>query len=859
LSRIETFEDFQALESSEKEGLLILEASRRLMGWDVHAGSVYKLNGFDHSVLSPDAPIQDSGVALTPVASIGSVVAGSYFHDREGKTLYLRTSDSSNPNGKFISVVFRLFFSKAGRILPHDLDGGFDVHWAPLLKDTSEFGVELDNQNQLGSAIEGSGRVTLHNEQEFWSPIYDKYYFENQRAFVYSWSPVIPASQAKLIYRGRVQKKSYTPSQVTFELQDMLNALRSPVTLGFLSEYPGARIPDNLSLAFQRRLYGYVNGHRPTNVDQLLDGYLISGTVSIVNGSATLTGAGTAFLADLSPEDEITIFHPSSPQTFSIESVESDGSATLTEAFEGSDASALSLKVKPSRPRYAINREFLVAGHALCEPTTTVVSAISTSMIVVASTNGLRPGDPLVVADEVTSIIRISGNTLKLSTSLVEEPDFGDSVVRPAVTSVYLGDRLLVLDRDYTYDAAAGTLTLDPLAEFNVAPVKTVRGTIAFTSSSRSIVGTGTVFDKDLSPGDWVRASGEAEYFEVLSVEDDTHATLRTAATYTLSLAAACKRPEYYDEGASILSCDVMGKTDDGTSSGVFLQTAPEIVEDLLVSAGLEGLLSPASFTLAKTLTGKRLGLAIPKRFSDKAIPKLRDIINEINKSDFGSLVQNEDFELEFQVLSPDRPDTITRFSEADALNFSITSDSSRIVKTSRVNYAFREVDPVSADAVNSQAEATSENAQYLAGSTNEFSINTLLIDERDAEIYASRWCFLFEVASSVVSVGTKLQGARLQIGDKVEIAHEKMYERIGSTSKRKVAAVSLAKKSITDSSFELDDLSNAFSRCAVVAENDAADYADASEAERTVTGYITGDFGFNEPDASDFGINLTW
>lgn len=855
---ISTFEDYQALEASEKEGLLIIEAAKRLVGWVVHSGSVYKLTSFDHPVLSPDSPVQDSGTALSSAGST-SLSAGQYYHDLSNKILYLRTSDSVNPNTKFITLCFRLFFSRSGRNLSHDLSTGFDVHWLPYLKGTSDFGVELDNQNQLGSAIEGTGRVELFNDQAFWSPIYDKYYFENQRAYVYSWNPLIPITEAKLIYRGRVQKKSYTPLQITFELQDVLNELRAPVALEFLGDYAGVRIPDSLNLAFQRRVYGYVNGHRPTNIDHVLSGYALSGTVTATGASTTVTGSGTSFLSQVLPGDALTIFDVVEPIVCTVASVASDTSLTLTEGYSGNTAAGLAVTLKAALPGRTRNRVFLVAGHPLCEPSTTVVSAITTSMINVASVNGLRAGDALTVAGEATTIVRISGNKLKLSTSLVGEPDPGDTVLRPAITNVYLNDRELTLNTDYTYDASDATITLNALAEVNIARPKKLQGTLTFTSSSRTVTGSGTSFTTELKPGDWVKALGQSAYFEVLSVTDDTSAVLRTAASYSVSVSGLVKRPDYYVEGQSILSCDVLGRTHDNTTSGTLLQTAPQIVEDLLKSAGLTSLLNTASFTLAKQLTNKRLGLVIPKKFGDKKADKLRDVINEINKSDFGSLVQNEDFELEYQTLSPDKPSTLTRFSESDALAFAIESDSNNIVKTSRVNYAFREVDPVSRESLNLQEEKTSQTAQYLAQATKEFLINTLLIDQNDARIYANRWAFLFEVASSVVKLGTKLQGSRLQVGDKVELSHEKMYERVGSTDKRKIAAVSRAKRSLSDSSIELDDLSNAFSRCAVITDNDAVEYVDATEIEHGMNGYICDVGGMQGNDPETFGINLIW
>jgi hypothetical protein len=856
---ISTYEEFQELEASEKEGLVIVEASKRLMGWVLHSGSVYKITAFDHPVLSPDSPIQDSGVALVDAGTLAAISAGKYFHDRDAQVLYLQSSDSVNPNAKFISLTFRLFFSKSGRNLPHDLETGFEVHWLSLVQDTSDFGVGLDNQNQLGEAIDGTGSIDFYNQQDFWAPIYDKLYFENQRVFVYSWNPGIPLTESKLIFKGRIQSKTWDPTKVRFTLYDQISSLRAPVALSDLSEVIGARIPDGLLLAKQRRLYGYLFGHRPTNIDQILNGYPLSGTFSISGGDVTLTGVGTIFLSQLSPGDQVRLGSDTDEDLVTIDSIISDTSATITETYNGTNKAGETATIRPQAPiRYA-NRTFIIAGHALREPSTTVLSGINTSMFTVNDPTDLRAGDSILVGAESAVIQRIFENKIKLNTALELVPSAGDSVIRPALTNVYLNNRKLQQTRDYIYDATTAMLTLDPLAEFNVAPVKFLRGTLTFTSSSRDVSGSGTFFDSDISPGDWIRASGEADYFEVLSVTDATNLILRSPATYSVSLGALIKRPDTYNEGTSVLSCDVLGATDDGTSNGALLKTAPEIVEHLLTDAGLGSSVNTASFILSKSITSKRLGVAIPKLFSDKKSENLRDIINEINKSDFGSLIQNEDFELEYLVLSPDRPSELTRWQEHDSIKFSVQSASDKIVKTSYVNYGFKEYDPTSKGGSNFQESYTSDNAQFLAAATKEFFIDTMLIDQRDAEMMASRWAFLFEVSSSVLKIETKMQGIRLKVGDKIELAHEKLYQRFGSTSNRKVAAIQSSRKSLMDSSVDLEDLAGAFTRCAVVAENTALDYIDAGERERSVTGYITGNYGYLEIDASDFGLNVMW
>lgn len=847
---ISTYAQFQAQSSSQKVGLVRLEAAKRLIGFSLYSGAVYSVSGFDFEDL---LAVSVEGTALTSVGSVGAIVAGSYYHDRTNQTLYVQASDSSNPNGLFLWIRFSLFFSSSGVIAPKDLGSGADVFWRPLLESTSDFGVELDNQNQIGVAIEGSGSIVLKMDRSFWAPIYDKYYFENQRCFIYSWSPTLPITEAKLIYRGRIQGKSWDRDSLKFSLKDFLNELRAPIELARIGDYPGARVPEKLEKAFQRRIYGYVYGHRPTNIDQELDGYPLTGTFSISTTGTDLTGSGTAFLSELSPGDEILL--NGDEEAVSVVSISSDTAATVSDAYTGNPKSGVTALIRPSHPKRYMNRTHLIAGHELTEFEATITAAEAFNYFDVDSSDGFRAGDAITVGSEVSEIDRVVGNRIFLSLFLTAVPTVGATVTRDCVSNVRIGKRLLQKTRDYTYDAETAEITLTPLAEFYVAPATLVGGSISFTNTSRSI--TGTALKAQLKPGDWVRANGQATYFEILSVDSDTAATLRTAATYTTSTTAYMKRPEVYAEGESVLSCDVVGLSDTGQSTGTLLYSAPEIVQDILERAGLTDFLNAQTFTDAAELSRERLGLVIPDVYEADSAPKVRDVINSINKSVFGSLVQNEDFELEYSVLHPSRSDSLTRLDESDILKLTIESNSDRIVGTSVVEYRRKEFDYLSDDESFLIASKLSKAGTYLAGSDKEFRTKTLLVDDTAAQIMANRWALIFEVSSSVVSVSTKMQLARAQIGERVEISHPELYERAGTAIKKKIAAVSAAKRSIHSSSVKLDDLANTFSRCGVVTDSAASDYASATDAEKLLNGYITDDYGMIDDDPETVGVHL--
>jgi hypothetical protein len=477
----------------------------------------------------------------------------------------------------------------------------------------------------------------------------------------------------------------------------------------------------------------------------------------------------------------------------------------------------------------------------------------------VADASDFDEGAEITVGSERTFISHKSGNRLFYAPFLVNLAPISATVTRLAVNNVYIDDRKLLLDRDYTIDATTAELTLDPLAEVNVASVRAVTGTVTFSSGSRAVTGTNTIFDQELRSGDWIRLIGNVDYFEILSIESATALTLRTNATYSgINLSSRYKSPNYYTEGETILSCDTLGKTEDGLSTGALIKTAADIVLDILSDVSSSDI-DTASFTLAAELAPQTLGLVIPTNVSDKKTPNAREVISNINKSVFGSLVQTADFALKYNILSPKRSQSATRFSEKDVLSFKITTDSSRIVKTTRINFKKREFNPMALKSTFEQSVSISASGQYLVETDKEFELDTLLVEETPARLHAQRFSFFFSIASSVVQLDTKLKASRMEVNDKVSIEHEKFYERIGSTDKRKVAAVQALKKSIFDSSIALEDLSNAFSRCGVITENDHDNYDDSSAEERAFAGFITDPFGMQGNDPETWGVSLIW
>lgn len=858
---ISTYTEFQTSPSTEKIGLVVLEAAKRLMGWDLYSGSIYRIP-FDYQVITS---LEDSGVALTEATSISAVVAGTYYLDRSAGYLYARTSDSVNPSSKFIGCVFQLFFSNVPVNAPYnpEVGDGFDVEWrACYLPELGSFNVGLDNSNLIGFALEGDGSVAFSDVMNYWAPLFDKLYFDNQRIFVYSWNRDLPITEAKTLFKGRVQGKTYTTTRVTFKVKDLLAALRAPMPIVDLSEASGALIPPSADNYKQRILYGYLKSIIPQNIDQELEltGYTLGGTVTATNGSKTITGSGTTFLNDLTPGDQILIAGRTTEYT--VDSVASDTSMLITESYAAPDGggSSLAIAVKSSHPKRYMNRVHLIAGHALKEPTTTVASALSLQKIDVADATDFEVDDSVLLNGEILTVQRVSGNRIAFNEAMATLPSAGDTVLNLAVKNVYLNGRKLTYSRDYTYNLATARITLDELAEFNVAPVKNITGTISFNSASLTITGTNTLFQSELKPGDWVRRQGQSTWVEIFVVTSDTSAVVRSLPAYTSAGTADRRQPEVYREGEVTLTLDCLGATTNGVKTGTFIKTPAQMVSDMLTRIGLSSLMNTASFTTAQADCPYKLAIAIPENRSDTKTDSARDYINKINQSVLGSLFQNEDFELEYSILSPKKPAGLLQLAERDILQgWSVNSDSSKIVKTVRVRYLNREFDPSSLNVSFVETTKTSDAAQYLANNENELLVESCLVDATTAQIMANRYSFIQELASSIVKVKTKLQSARAAVNDKIDLTHEKLYERLGSNSGRKISGVQSISKNVHDVTLECHDISNAFTRCATITDSAAEVWDNATEAERIYNGYITDSYGMQGNDPETFGINCIW
>jgi len=174
------------------------------------------------------------------------------------------------------------------------------------------------------------------------------------------------------------------------------------------------------------------------------------------------------------------------------------------------------------------------------------------------------------------------------------------------------------------------------------------------------------------------------------------------------------------------------------------------------------------------------------------------------------------------------------------------------------INYLNKEHDSLSGDSSFKTSQKTSDVGNYLVRTTKTKTIDTLLVESESARIMANRWAYLLELGSTMIRLRTKMQAARLQVGDLIDLDHEKLYQRTGGGN-RKISAIQKIKKNQSEVEIETEDLSNAFNRTGAITANSAPNFDNSTIDEKFYHGFITDNFGMIDNDSDSFGLNLIW
>ena len=835
-----TFDEVAALPKSEKITLITSQAEHLVKIFEHHAGAIYKRH-VEHFVES----VKDNGLHLAPVSSLGELIEGRYFYEPQSQTLFIICLGNLDPKFKKISIVYKFFFSNAPLILPHDLAQGEEVEWMPIISKIGNIGQSLSDES-TGIVLESSSSVDLINTGGFFDRIFDSYIWENKPITFYAWFPETGLSEAKKIFEGVVSTKDFGLDFVKFSVKDFIFKLRDDVNLDLFSIEDG-RISDSLVGSAKRRIYGQVKQVKLAGVDNLLDGFLLTGSVSINLDSKEMIGTDSLFLTELNPGDEIILVSNGNEVSFGIESIASNTLAILNGESRESFINALALN-RPTVPYRFLNRLWHIASHKLREPQTTIYAIISENRFKVNNVNDFFVNDQVIIGNDLVSIRGIVGDEIITKNAVNPFPSLGSVVRKIPIQKVFYKDKELIHGRDWTYlNDTEAIIVFNDLAEFNITQERSLGVDVTFTRGSDTITTQAVVdFRSILKPRDWIRKnsiiSGESQYYEILEVKEQSIRIREEFSGTDQTMSALIKSVEYLDDD-SLITANCLGMELNST----WIKTASHAVRHLIeYDAGL-GNINHASFTQASVDADYILSLVIPEDLGDKA-PSIRDCITLINESVFGSLYTDKNLNVAYSILNSIKPADTSVVSDDDILSFE-TQTISNIYNEVVVN--FRPF--IDFHTGQSTFEVHSFNSGFVdryIGLKNTLTRKVFLFETDKALIIAQRLALFYSMSSTKVLIKGKMGFFQKSVNDKIIMNFRRMFKRFAGLGHEKFGTITSIKKSQTEVDIEVSDLGNIFNRVASISGNDSPNFKNAGERQKILQSYIVDNLS-ETPDVS--------
>lgn len=748
-------------------------------------------------------------------------------------TKTLKIIGGTDPKGRKISLTYRHFYSNAPINLPYDLATGDVVEWEGRVNSIGSIGQQLDDEN-TGIVLESSSSVDLINSDGFFDSFFDTHIWENQSIKFYSWFPDIPISERAQLFEGVIESKSFSDSRISFKVKDFVFKLKNQVALNNFTLADGTVLP-SLLYTPKRRIYGQVDGLKCVSLDAILDGYQITGTVTISSASLLITGVSTTFLNDVSPGDEVFIFDSNGLKyKFGVDTVDSDTQLTLGKLPDNSFA-AVDIYVKPAISNRNKNRTWHIANHKLRQAEAEILSVINSRTFEVDSVLDMMPGDEVSINNITSVISRISGSTIVTATNINPIPVMTDVIVKNPIKKVYAGTRELFLGVHYLQvNTTEAKIALYANAERDLADEFTLDGNLTFTNGSR-IVTTSVDLRASIKTRDWIRSkdAGRVTWYEVLSV-DETQITLREPIAYSggpYTEAGLGKNIIPIDEN-TLFTVNCLGME----VAGVWMKTASDAVRHLVLNDALFATVNETRFAKAKSDCDYIISMAIPTNLGQKS-PLIRDVITQINNSVFGSLYGDSSQNISYSILNSTKPEVINAIKDDDIISFSVETTqkiaNKVIIKYRPYTDRFSEQDTFLT------YEYESTFVDDLIGIKNTIERTIYLYDTAKATIMGQRIALFNSLSSSSVKIQAKLNLAQTVVNDKIYLNLDRLYSRYGGLDKRKLGTVTGVKRDGYSTDISVSDLGNIYNRVGSISPNTVLDYASSDADDKIKHAYI--------------------
>jgi len=835
---------FESLSKNTIKNDIILchvEPKQRLVSFDLVSGAIYKKT-VSHFV----STVSQNGVNLAEYEN-ETLIPGTYFYNPNTNELFVRMSDDSEPKTNRVILSYRMFYSTASIDLPNDLENGSEVNYDGRLKSNSPIKKELDEE-QVGIVVEANTTLTLENTDYYFDRIFDVLVWENAVVKLWVWNEKLPMSEKRKIFEGTVKNKTFSASRVGLRCKDSTYTLRVNVQSENFSSDDGS-VADNYLNKPKRKIFGRVKQLQCTPVDNILDGYPLTGTITAFNtGDPEAIGIGTNFLLEASQGDEIILNKNGVEYRATIENVTDNETLVLDDNFPVSFQNE-SLTLKPRIDYRKKNRNWHIAGHKLTEPSTTITEILQNNRFNVADPSQFVATDRINVNGLESRILRVSGSTIVLRSNLQgSKPEIGDVVTKNSVSQVFIDGVEAFTPRDYTVSNTDTNAILNISEDFekNVAPIIPFESSLIFTSGS-NVIG---VFSGDptgeISARDWIQSpdEGNPDFYEVLSVTETEVRIRENYPSSSITGVGKYKNPNIIKDG-SIVTVNCLGMEKNGT----WIKTAPEAIKELISSdAGLTNI-NEQSFIDASLDAPALCSIALPRRIGQDN-STIKKAIELLNISVLGSLIMDSNYDFKYFALTSDIPTGLEAIKDDDLRGDPVIDSKNEIVKSIHAKYRYF-VDKFTASESFELYEFDNQFVSDMIGVISSREIDIHLFNSVDVEEIAERYSLYNSLSQSTVKIKGGQDLALKELNSKIYLKLDRLYDRFGNGDNQKIGIINKITNNLENVTLEINDLGNSFNRVAVICEDDASDYSIATNEEKIINSYIVDDDALT-PDVSD-------
>ena len=141
------------------------------------------------------------------------------------------------------------------------------------------------------------------------------------------------------------------------------------------------------------------------SIDQVGDGYPLTGSIIGSDESDIIVGSNTLFLSEVAVGDTLVV----ADRELRVRRVIDNTHLLLSAELDGS-LSANDVVVQPEREWYNTNRDFSIAGHTIKRAETTIDGRLDRRRIIVDDKSDFAKGEDISISGEIYTIDRLTSD-----------------------------------------------------------------------------------------------------------------------------------------------------------------------------------------------------------------------------------------------------------------------------------------------------------------------------------------------------------------------------------------------------------------------------------------------------------------